>query len=53
MFGKDLESMVDGSCDVGLRCRSLLIEFQSLRGSDDDDEMSEELKTCLARIIAE
>jgi len=36
-------------CDV----RSLLIEFHSLRGSDDDDEMSEELKTFLARIMAE
>ena len=45
MFGKDLELMVDGSCDVGLRWKSLLIELQSLRGSDDDDdEMSEELK---------
>jgi len=26
------------------------MEFQSLRGSEDDDEISEELKTFLARI---
>jgi len=45
MLGKDLESIVDGSCDFGLRRRSLLMEFQSLRGSEDDDEISEELKT--------
>jgi len=47
MLGKDLESMVDESCDLGLRCRSLLMEFQSLRGSEDDDEIGEELKTLL------
>jgi hypothetical protein len=29
------------------------IEFQSLRGSDADDEMSEELKTFSARRTAE
>ena len=44
MLGKDLESMMDGSCDLGLRLGSLLIEFQSLRESDDDDEISEVLK---------
>jgi len=28
------------------------MEFQSLRGSEDDDEISEELKTFLARTMA-
>ena len=53
MSGKEFESTVDGSCEVGLRWRSLLIEFQSLRGFEDDEEMSEELKTFLAWIMAE
>ena len=48
MSGKDFESTVDGSCEVGLRCRRLFIEFQSLRGFGDDEEMSDELKTFLA-----
>jgi hypothetical protein len=29
------------------------MEFQSLRGFDEDEEMSEELKSFLARIIDE
>ena len=48
MLGKDFESTVDGSCEVGLRCRSFLIEFQSLQGFEDNEEISEELKTFLA-----
>jgi hypothetical protein len=52
MLGRDLKSMVDESSGTDLRRRSLLIEFQSLRGSDDDDEMSEEFKTFLVRIVA-
>jgi len=53
MLGRDLDSMLEGSCDMGLRRRSLLIEFQSLRGFLEEDEMSEELKTFLASKMAE
>jgi len=53
MLARDLDSMLEGSCDIGLRLRSLLIEFQSLRGFLEEDEMSEKLKTFLAWIMVE
>jgi hypothetical protein len=48
MSDMEEESMVDGSCGIGLRWRSLLIEFHSVRGFVVDDEISEELKIFLA-----
>ena len=53
LWGRDLESMLDGSRAADLRWRRLLIVFQSLRGLEEDEEMSEELKTFLAWIMAE
>jgi len=40
---RDLKSMLDGSWEIGLRCRSLLMEFQSLRGFEEMEEISDEL----------
>jgi len=53
MIGKNLESMDDRSYNIGLRLRSLFMEFQSLQGSNNDDELSGELKTFLAWVTAE
>lgn len=37
MLGKYIKSMADGSCNLALRPRNLLIEFHSL--TDDFDEI--------------
>jgi len=47
---RDLESMLDGSWEIGLRCNNLLVEFQSF---DEEEQMSDELKSCLAWIMDE
>jgi len=53
MEGRDLKSILDGSWEIGMRCRSLLMELQSLRGFEEEEEISDELKCLLAWIMDE
>jgi len=53
MEGRDLKSVLDDSWEIGLRCRSLLMVCQSLQGFEEEEEISDELKSLMAWIMDE
>jgi len=46
--GSNLESMFEGSCDVGSRRSSLLMKLHSLRGLEADEDTGAELNPFVA-----